>query len=82
MFLNMSNDRLVQRYVHRHPKVDAEFLTDLLRYEPSHFRWGGCDLFACVTGTGSRKMVIVETNSCPSGQKSMPLLDTDEEMGG
>ena len=82
MFLNMGNERMIQRYVHRHPRVNEEVLRELLKYQPGHFRWGGCDLFACVTGTGSRKMVVVETNSCPSGQKSMPLLDTDEEMGG
>jgi hypothetical protein len=27
-------------------------------------------------------MIIVETNSCPSGQKSMPLLDESDELGG
>ena len=27
-------------------------------------------------------MIIVETNSCPSGQKSMPLLAETDEFGG
>lgn len=27
-------------------------------------------------------MIVVETNSCPSGQKSMPLLDDNGESGG
>ncbi len=27
-------------------------------------------------------MVIIETNSCPSGQKSMPLLNEAEEKNG
>ena len=26
-------------------------------------------------------MVIIENNSCPSGQKSMPLLDDNKEDG-
>jgi len=35
------------------------------------------------TATGQRQMIIVETNSCPSGQKSMPLLsEHGEEHGG
>jgi len=27
-------------------------------------------------------MIVVETNSCPSGQKSMPILLDSEEQGG
>ena len=27
-------------------------------------------------------MILIETNSCPSGQKSMPLLSDTEEYGG
>jgi hypothetical protein len=27
-------------------------------------------------------MIVVETNSCPSGQKSMPILVDSEEQGG
>lgn len=35
------------------------------------------------TANGQRQMIIVETNSCPSGQKSMPLLsDLGDEYGG
>jgi hypothetical protein len=42
-------------------------------------------LFNVTTSSGQRQMIVIETNSCPSGQKSMPLLsETDEhnEQGG
>src|SRR5690348_11974995 len=42
----------------------------------------GSDLFNVTTANGQRQMIIVETNSCPSGQKSMPLLSDPEEYGG
>ncbi|GJJ75529.1 hypothetical protein EMPS_07887 [Entomortierella parvispora] len=40
------------------------------------------DLFNVTTASGHRQMIIVETNSCPSGQKSMPLLSESDEHGG
>ncbi|KAG0046774.1 hypothetical protein BGZ83_008057 [Gryganskiella cystojenkinii] len=40
------------------------------------------DLFNVTTASGHRQMIIVETNSCPSGQKSMPLLTEADEHGG
>jgi len=32
--------------------------------------------------TGRRSMVVIETNTCPSGQKSTPLFDDMKEQGG
>lgn len=81
-FLNMSNARIVKRYCHLHPAVDPEALREVLAYQPNQFRWAGCDLFHVATLDGMRQMVVVETNSCPSGQKSMPLVNETEEMGG
>jgi hypothetical protein len=81
-FINMTNERLVQRYCHLHPKVDMQGLRDVLAYEPRYFRWAGSDLFHVTTATGARHMVVVETNSCPSGQKSMPLYEEHDEQGG
>jgi hypothetical protein len=46
------------------------------------FRWAGCDLFHVTTERGRRQMVVIETNSCPSGQKSMPLYEEHDELGG
>jgi hypothetical protein len=42
----------------------------------------GADLFNVTTASGKRQMIVVETNSCPSGQKSMPLLHEGDELGG
>ncbi|HPH18828.1 MAG TPA: hypothetical protein PLE32_08630, partial [Haliscomenobacter sp.] len=34
------------------------------------------------SASARRQMVIIENNSCPSGQKSMPLTDDHKEQGG
>jgi hypothetical protein len=81
-FVNLGNDRIVSRYCHLNPKVDANKLKELLQYKPKYFKWSGCDLFNVTTKQGSRMMVLIETNSCPSGQKSMPLLQEHDEYGG
>jgi hypothetical protein len=71
--------------------VNIEKLSEMLEYKPTYFQWAGiareltlgCDLFNAVNHNGQRKMIIVETNSCPSGQKSMPLVnEIADEMGG
>ncbi len=81
-FLRMSNRRIVNRYCHLNPRVDRDFLEEVLNYTPKHFRWAGADLFCTTTAAGNRRLVVVETNSCPSGNKSMPLLSDDDEQGG
>ena len=81
-FLNMSKERIVERYCHLHPTVDRSYLTDILNHRPKYFRWAGADLINVTTEDGIRKMVVIENNSCPSGQKSMPLLDDHDEFGG
>ena len=81
-FYNLDNDRLAQRYCHLNPKVKQEVLSELLNYQTGHFHWGGSDLFYTTTKNGNRKMVVIETNSCPSGQKSMPLRHENIEQGG
>lgn len=42
----------------------------------------GCDLFKVTNNQGKRQMIIIETNSCPSGQKSMPLITESQIYGG
>ena len=81
-FLNLSKDRIIQRYCHLHPKVKYERLLKVLSYECSYFKWAGADLINVTSAEGKREMVVIENNSCPSGQKSMPLQDDHKEMGG
>lgn len=81
-FFNLDHDRIVKRYTHLHPQVNKEDLASILTYPAKHFFWGGSDLFYVTTEAGNRRMVVLETNSCPSGQKSMPpMSDADEHRG-
>ncbi len=81
-FFNLNHDRIVQRYTHLNPQVSVETLANVLQYQTKHFFWGGSDLFYVTTELGERKMIVLETNSCPSGQKSMPpRSDADEHRG-
>lgn len=81
-FFNLDHERIIKRYIHLNPQIDAEYLRKVLKYESKHFFWGGADLFYVTTENGNRKMVVLETNSCPSGQKSMPpRTDSDEHRG-
>lgn len=81
-FLNLSPERIVKRYCHLNPKVNAADLLEVLQYKPKHFMLSGADLLHVTTEEGKRQMVIIENNSCPSGQKSMPLIDEFKEQGG
>ena len=81
-FLNLSSERIVNRYCHLNPQTDKKELLNLLSYECRHFLWSGADLIHATTAEGNRRMVVIENNSCPSGQKSMPLLDDHQEEGG
>jgi hypothetical protein len=81
-FLGLGNERILQRYAHLHPRVDADALRALLSCRPRHFPWAGCDLIHVTTESGFRHMVVIETNSCPSGQKSLPMADDQREQGG
>lgn len=80
-FLNLSRDRIVSRYCHLHPKVKADRLHEVLEYRCKYFLWAGADLLNVTSAGGRRQMVIIENNSCPSGQKSMPLVDDNQEQG-
>lgn len=81
-FLEMSNERIAKRYCHLNPDTDYETVINILNSKPKHFRWGGADLFQTTTDAGVRRTVVIETNSSPSGQKSMPLLYEDQEQRG
>ena len=80
-FLNLDRKRIINRYCHLHPKVNASALKDLLDHRSKFFLWGGADLINVTNANGKRQMVVIENNSCPSGQKSMPLIDDNKEQG-
>ena len=73
---------MIARYCHLHPNVEPDALRKVLLYQPKYFRWAGCDTFNVTNMEGKRQVVVIETNSCPSGQKSMPLVRETDEMGG
>lgn len=79
---SLSQERLINRYLHLHPRVDGSTLREILSYKPAHIPWAGADLFHVTTAEGIRQMVIIETNSCPSGQKSIPPTHEHHEHGG
>lgn len=80
-FLNLSRERIVNRYCHLHPMVKADRLEEILTTPCRHFLWAGADLLNVTSAGGKRQMVVIENNSCPSGQKSMPLVDDHQEQG-
>ncbi len=81
-FLNLEQERVITRYCHLHPTVQREALRHWLNYRCKYFLWAGADLLNVTSATGKRQMVVIENNSCPSGQKSMPLTDDHQEQGG
>lgn len=81
-FLGLGNDRIAERYAHLHPEVAPDAVGAALAHRTRSFRWGGADLFHATNDKGVRRMVVVETNSCPSGQKSMPRIDEEQEQAG
>lgn len=80
-FMNLSSERIIARYCHLHPMLNKEKLREILTYQCQYFHWSGADLINATTAEGDKKMLIIENNSCPSGQKSMPLLDDNKEAG-
>ncbi|MEO0321369.1 MAG: hypothetical protein AAF447_00290 [Myxococcota bacterium] len=81
-FLNLGNRRIAERYLHLHPEADRVAVEAVLLAPTEHFRWGGADLFLTSSERGARRIVVIETNSCPSGQKSMPVPDEADELAG
>ena len=80
-FLNLEQERIITRYCHMHPTVNADKLREILNGKTKYFRWAGADLLNVTSAGGKRQMVVIENNSCPSGQKSMPLVDDNQEQG-
>ena len=81
-FMSLGNERILERFCHLNPAVRKEQLRALLGSRSRFFRWSGADLFSVTNSRGKRQMIVVETNSCPSGQKSMPIPNADAELDG
>jgi len=81
-FLNLEQSKIIKRYCHLNPTVNSEKLEEILNHKAKYFLWGGADLINVTSVSGKRQMVLIENNSCPSGQKSMPLMDDNQEQGG
>ncbi|MCH8554063.1 MAG: hypothetical protein LAT76_02835 [Schleiferiaceae bacterium] len=81
-FLNLTNAQIASRYTRLHPRVNGEKLLEILSYKPFYFKWSGTDMMHVMNSLGQHKLIIIETNSCPSGQKSMPLQNLNMEQGG
>lgn len=81
-FLTLSNEQIIERYTRFRSGVDALALQEILKYQPRYFKWAGTDLIHVADGSGQRQMIVIETNSCPSGQKSMPLPDFNIHSSG
>ena len=80
--LRLGNRRIAERYCHMHPEASHDAVHAALAEQMRWFNWGGADLFTCTTPLGVRRTVVIETNSCPSGQKSMPTVDDPDEHAG
>lgn len=80
-FFQLGPERIAERYAHLHPGTDRGAISKLIRSPTKNFCWGGADLFLTTDDAGLRQVVVIETNSCPSGQKSMPLLNEADELG-
>ena len=81
-FMNLAPEKIINRYCHLNPRVDGDKLAELMKFKPRFFMHAGADLFHVTNALGQRSMVVIETNSSPSGQKSMPLVDEHQEQGG
>lgn len=81
-FLKLSPERIAHRYCHLHPQVQRKDLIRLLHHKCRYFFLAWSDLMYVTNEQGKRSMVVIENNSCPSGQKSMPPLSDDLEHWG
>lgn len=81
-FYSLGNDRIAERYAHLHPEVDRDSVRAVLAEPVRVMRWSGADLFCVSNDRGNRKVVVIETNSCPSGQKSVPLDGEYDDQSG
>ncbi|KRY65831.1 Chromosome transmission fidelity protein 18 -like protein [Trichinella pseudospiralis] len=71
----LSNEEIARRYCLKHPEVDHTVLLQIMKTSSKYYRWAGADLIRTVNLHGEERMAVIEMNSCPSGNKSVPFLD-------
>jgi hypothetical protein len=71
--LKLKPDQLVNQYCNIHPEADPLKLQTILAYHPRFLNWAGSDFFLTTDEKGRKSMLLLEMNSCPAGQKSMPI---------
>ncbi|CAG8489016.1 22412_t:CDS:2, partial [Racocetra persica] len=76
------NDRIITRYKNLNPQIDAKILRNCLEYEPKFFTWGASDFFNVIDSNGKRQMIVVESDSSPAGQVTMPSLGINKRHNG
>jgi len=80
-FLSLGQERMIARYCCMNPNMSKEKLSEILNHKAKYFLWAGADLLNVTSAGGKRQMVVIENNSCPSGQKFMPLVDHNKKQG-
>ena len=76
-FFSLSKKDYIKIYCNKYKdaNVNEEILNEMMSYKPKYFHWSGIDLLNVNNfDSYNNNMVILETNSCPSGQKSMPNI--------
>lgn len=81
-FLAMDHGQVAAHHARRHPEANPGAVARVLATVPRHFHWAGADLFNVATEDGRRHLVVLETNSSPSGQKSMPRGASEQPSCG
>jgi hypothetical protein len=77
-FFSLTKKDYVELYCKKYNNktINKELLYKIFSYHPKYFHWSGVDLLNVNNFDDSNinNMLILETNSCPSGQKSMPNI--------
>ncbi|KHJ42057.1 hypothetical protein D918_07780 [Trichuris suis] len=73
--LYSSNEEIASHYCTMHPQADRHELLRIMNASSKWYRWAGADLIRTVNLKHQERMVVIEMNSCPSGNKSVPFVD-------
>jgi hypothetical protein len=77
-FFSLNKNEYIDIYCKKYNNryINKKILYEMLLYKPKYFHWSGVDLLNInnFEDDNINNMIILETNSCPSGQKSMPNI--------